>query len=208
MKIDIIKQLPLAEIKQLHKKYMVNDFPRNELRPYVTIQHLYFKQQYVVFGAYIGDELIAYSCFLLSQKSPVILLDYFAVVPQLRGTGLGSQFIQQLPQIVQTHYSHINTIVIECENPTMAENKKEKEIRNRRIGFYQKNGAVMSQCGWYAFGVDYILLFLPVCDKQSDVHIIKSDYTTLGKAVYQLYLSGFSLLSKPMTKKNLKYYSL
>ena len=204
MKINTIKRLNLDEIKQLHKQYMVNDFPKNELRPYPMIKHLYNKQQYAVFGAYSEDKLIAYSCFLLSEKSSLILLDYFAVIPPLRGTGLGSEFIKELPKIIQTHYKHINNIVIECENPNMAENIQEQETRNRRISFYKKNGAVVSKCGWYAFGVDYILLALPVCNKDN----IIPNNTTLGEAVYRLYLSGFSILSKPIAKKNLRYYSL
>ncbi len=69
---------------------------------------------------------------------------YFAVVPELRSRGYGSQILQVI------HEQHPDTrIVVDIEVEEDSKNAEELERRNRRREFYQRNG-------FDAFPVDYV----------------------------------------------------
>lgn len=61
------------------------------------------------------------------------LLDYFAIHPDYRGKGIGTEAFQ----LIKERYRHRN-FILEIENPNIEAENKEQRIK--RKSFYQKNG--------------------------------------------------------------------
>ena len=117
----------------------------------------------------------------------------------MRSRGIGSELFRAFAQIISKDYPNANAAVIECEAPYAAENPDEKKLRERRIGFYLKNGAVMTEHCWKAFGVEYNLLALPI----EGADITSVDF---GSEIHNLYLSSFGRLFAIYAKNKLKHW--
>lgn len=198
MKIDNIRRLSFDELKLLHRDCIKRDFPKNEVRPYSMVKKLANEKLYIAYGAYCNNKLVAYATFFNLPESPVVLLDYLAVQPQYRGTGIGSSFFSEFKGIVKKEFPYSSVIAIECENPQFATSTKDKATREKRINFYIRNGAVITQSTLYAFGVNYNLLAVYLDNSKQKIN--------LGESVYKLYLYGFKNLLKGFAEKNLKYF--
>ncbi|MCD8354439.1 MAG: GNAT family N-acetyltransferase [Clostridiales bacterium] len=99
---------------------------------------------------------MAYACYIQTQSSSYALLDYFAVVPELRGKGIGSEFLRSL----NGNVSAKRGVFIEAESPDSAKTEAERQTRERRIRFYLSNGAERTNAKCLLFGVDYNILFI------------------------------------------------
>lgn len=198
MRIDNIRKLSFDELKLLHRQCIKRDFPKNEVRPYSMVKRLANDMLYIAYGAYCNNTLVAYATFFNLPESPVVLLDYLAVQPEHRGTGIGSSFISEFKAIVKKEFPHSSVIAIECENPQYATTLEEKATREKRINFYIRNGAIVTESTLYAFGVNYNLLAVYLDNSKSKLK--------LGESVYRLYLYGFKNLLKGFAEKNLKYF--
>ena len=110
------------------------------------------------------EVLRAYAYFVADYEKRMLLLDYFAVIPDTRGNGYGSAALQQLREIC----ADWKGIVIEVENNELAEDEAVRDIRNRRIAFYTRNGCHMTTTRSYVFGVDYRIMVLPVADERAE----------------------------------------
>lgn len=152
-----LTRVDLQEFIYIYKNCIKRDFPKNERRPLFMIKPKYKKGMYDCFVLYENKKITAYACILKVKNNSAVLLDYYAVAPDKRGTGIGGKFIKALRKEIDC-----DGIILECEMPAKAKNSAEKNICNRRISFYVKNGAELSKYGWYAFKVDYNLLWLPV----------------------------------------------
>ena len=198
MEITNIRRLSFEELCSIHENCIQRDFPKNEVRPLSMVKRLAKKGLYIAYGAYNNNKLIAYATFFNLPNNPVVLLDYLAVQPQHRGTGIGSSFLREFKGIVKAEFKHAQIIAIECENPEFSTTKQEKLIREKRISFYKQNGASLTNSKLYAFGVNYNLLALQLEKSNTGLQ--------LGKSVYDLYLYGFSFLLKPLAKNYLKHF--
>ncbi len=149
-----IRQLTCPELKEIYRSYMKDDFPLMELRPWFAIERAWEHSRYAAYGYYEGERLLAYAAFYLSDEHPFALLDYYAVLPDLRGSGIGTSFLRELlPAVLDS-----GGILIEAESADSAKTQEEKIQRQRRINFYLKNGAVMTGVNCQLFGVDYNIL--------------------------------------------------
>ena len=82
------------------------------------------------------------------------LLDYFAVVPERRGQGTGTEILKDLsPEKLSC-----SCILIESESVEGASDPEERETRERRIRFYEKCGAVNTGAAALLYGVEYDIL--------------------------------------------------
>lgn len=175
-----IRQLSLAEFETLYKERIAADFPRGERRPLFAIRGLYRKGQYVCIVLDEGG-ILAYAAFIYHNATGSVLLDYFAVAKDLRGSGIGSRFLAMLQE-----YWDKDGIILECEAPESATNAEETSIRNRRIAFYERGGAVVTTYRWQAFGVAYRILWLPINRQAAEVDIVKE-----LPFLYQCSMPGF-----------------
>ena len=139
----IVKPLSRPQWHQLYQTAMVRDFPASELKSVSMLEQLEDKGWYTFLGFYQEESpetLLAYA--LLIQTGPgAVLLDYFAVSPALRGGGIGGQVLELLKQWA---FQKAPMLLAEVEDPDFAFEEGDRSIRNRRIGFYQRNDFFLS----------------------------------------------------------------
>ena len=127
-----VRKLSLSEIKAIHETHMPEAFPPRELRPYSSIKALYEGGNYMGYGLFEDEKLAAYAYFAKADRRPFALLDYFAVLPALRGNGLGSRFFTLLCAELEA----IDGLLLEVESVESAPDESQRAVRRRRIAFY------------------------------------------------------------------------
>lgn len=182
------KLLSLEEAETVYKEHAHKDFPADELKPFSTIKKLWNNGRYKCHGFY-GEEhhqLCAYAFIMVDEDTDMLLLDYLAVCEEMRGTGCGTAVLKLLKQ----DYINWNGIIFEVEDDDSTDLEEEKQIRRRRIAFYEKNGVVMTNVKSSVFGVDYKLMVMALGSAAPEEHLddkITSVYKKmLPKKVFQL----------------------
>ncbi len=155
-----IKPLQLKEIKAVYKEHAYHDFPASELKPFLMIRKLYHNGCYKCYGFYeqADDKLQAYAFIMADDAANMLLLDYFAVCGEVRGTGYGSASLALLKEACREW----DGLIFEVEDDDSTDIEEEKLLRRRRISFYERNGVKMTKERSSAFGVDYRLMILPL----------------------------------------------
>lgn len=153
-----IKTLDAGTLRQLYDSHMKEDFPPSELRPYFSMKRLMESGNYRCFGYDDGTGLLAYALFAV--KGSAALLDYYAVSPELRGQGVGQKFLGGLRDV--SAEMGVPYVLIEVESVESAETEEEREVRRRRIRFYEHCGCRMSRVKSFLFGVEYSIMYLPL----------------------------------------------
>ncbi len=153
-----IVELTDSEFKPIYRQYLRKDFPFMECRPWFSIQRAFRQGCYTAYGYKEDTQLLAYASLMAGEGSPYRLLDYYAVLPDRRGQGIGSAFLTALTSAV----SGMDGIFIEAENPAFARDTKEKQTRQRRLSFYQHGGARLTGVSTRLFRVEYTILYVPV----------------------------------------------
>jgi len=188
----MITELGFQEFAALYQTHLTRDFPANERRPLAVLKSLYQKKRYTCLVLQEKGNLIAYGSFLFDAHLSSVLMDHFAVIPERRGGGTGSRFLHEL----QAHWDR-DGIIIESELPEKAKSPEDRLIRERRIAFYERNGAALSPFGWRLFSVDFNLLWLPIKKELPEVDIcteIQSLYALHGpEALLQLATKLYKL---------------
>ena len=167
--------LNTEEIKTIYNKYMVKDFPPDELKPLSSMMDMLSRGIYACYGLYEGENLLAYA--YLTILDDFVLVDYLAVVSQHRGSGVGTKLLSELKGILKG-----KTIIIECENPDFATDPQDKTTKLRRIEFYKRSGFVLSGVSSRLFNVEYVILTFPEC-KNSAFGLEKLYLQMLGQKV-------------------------
>ena len=151
---EVTKKSPwLPQVKALYK----SAFPANERIP---IKHLLddkIKREFWAFFDKDDGENAAAPKFCGFSNSithgSITNIIYFAVMPELRCRGYGSQILQVIRE------QHPDTrIVVDIEVEEDSKNVEELERRNRRRDFYQRNGFNASPFDYIWQGEHYRLL--------------------------------------------------
>lgn len=153
----MIRELTLNEIQTTYQQHLINDFPQDEVKPLAIIEKLYQEKQYRCFGLFNSqNQLLAYAYLATFQQSNLksYLLDYYAVVSTYRNQGHGSQLLQALLKQLGDY-----CLLVEIEDLQKASTAKEKQIRQRRLNFYQQNGLKLTKVSAYLYGVDYQIMY-------------------------------------------------
>ncbi len=201
-----IRQLGLDELKEIYVIYMEDDFPRAELRPFSSIKKNYEEGNYNGFGFYEGDRLLAYACYYSYPGSKEALMDYFAVVPELRGKGVGSAFLRMMA----SQLPEGDRILIEAESADTAKNEADRIERERRLSFYERNGAILTGVRCLLFTVDYEILVIGAGGQADDgetaaQRLSPEDYMGMIHRVYMnLYKPIFGRLCRLYIKDDQK----
>lgn len=153
-----MKQLSSIEVEQIYQTYMVNDFPKEELKPLASILNMMEKGIYQAVALFEKDTVCAYGFFVLGKQFTYGLLDYFAVVKEKRGQGIGHRFFAEMAPFMKEHFPMAKAIYIECEDTAFAKNENERVQRMRRIAFYEDNQAQITPLKASVFGVEYVIL--------------------------------------------------
>lgn len=153
-----IQKLEIPQLEKLYHAHMEKDFVPQELRPWHSVKHLTEQGCYATFACREEGQLVAYAAFARCEAG--VLLDYFAVVPQLRGKGVGSWFFRELKGVFPQFEAPC--IFIEVESLESACSPEEREVRRRRIQFYQRCGCEGTPIFAHLFGVEYQIMTFPL----------------------------------------------
>ena len=126
------RKLTRKEIESVYSLYMKKDFPKDELKPLSMINRSLDKGQYFCYGIFDDDKLCGYACFVSIDidSKQCCLLDYFAVLSDMRDKGIGSAFLR----LLKDELDPAEIVLCESESPEGTEND-ELVTRKRRIAF-------------------------------------------------------------------------
>ena len=181
-----------SEIEQVYVSRMTLDFPADELKPLETIFRALRCGQYRCIGLSDGSRLLGYAYFIILRHETRmnLLLDYFAVDAGLRGRGIGTAFLQKLPDT----FPEADTVMIEVERPDAAETDADRGLRSRRKAFYLRGGCRETGLKARIFGVPYDILQYPL-SAEPDLDTLRSYYDACYRQILtkQLYLANIEI---------------
>lgn len=184
-----VQLLSPAELTEVFHTHMVQDFPANELKPLDTLLTLQKKGLSRCYGFYDADKLVAYALLVQQPQGNYLLLDYLAVCTPFRSHGYGSQCLQLLKETCRTQY---HGLLAELEQPEMTEVAEEKEIRQRRIGFYERNGLRKTNTYATLFQVPFTIYYFPFGHDPGDdilyTELEKIYHTIIPPQLYDQYV--------------------
>lgn len=149
MEIRLTPAATAEQLSQIEQLYM-EAFPREERKPFPllieksregTVDILSIESGN---GPMIGEAILA-------RDNELILLDYFAIVPQFRGNGAGSHALQSL---LARYSGHKFMLEIESAFHPVPD----LELRQRRKKFYLRNGMVCMDYTVSLFGIEMEVL--------------------------------------------------
>lgn len=157
----IIRKLDIRELTDIYTTHSVRHFPADELKPLSSITRMAEGGTYAGYGLFESKEekqLLCYAFFTILPGRRNILLDYFAVMEAYRSHGIGSLFLQHMKSTVRDY----DGLLIESEDPDYSSGNAELATRNKRLAFYEGNGALFTGILAEVFGVHYRILFFPI----------------------------------------------
>ena len=189
----LLRILDTEEISDIYNRYMVNDFPKAELKPLAHIINTTKKGLCFSVGMFKGagekeEVLLGYAVFILPDGYKYGLLDYLAITGKNRGKGYGHIFFSLVKDFFNIHFPHIKGIFVECESVEGAADTKEKSGRIRRIDFYKDCGCIETRLGSRLFGVEYSIL---IFNMEADIEGKISDSETWRNALNYIYKKMF-----------------
>lgn len=154
-----IKKLENAKITSIYDTYMKLDFPAAELKPLNHILKGLEEGYGFSLGLYEDERLAGYAVFILCKETKCALLDYFAILSDRRGEGLGHRAFLLFNTYFKENLPLVEGLYIESERVAAAENEEQRLTRERRIAFYESCGCEMTDLRAVLFGVDYSVLY-------------------------------------------------
>lgn len=151
-----LRLLNREERAEVYEAHLRQDFPEDERKPLPLLEALIAAGINSFWGCFRDGELVGYYVLASAKDSPLLLLDYLAVVPEKRDTGCGTEILRQLVERLPAG----QWLCIESERPEAVPEGAEREMRERRLRFYRRSGAVRTPVHVLLFDVDYALLVL------------------------------------------------
>lgn len=151
-----LRSLSENALTAVYNTEMQRDFQPDERKPLSMILEALAHGEYEAYGIYAAAsqeenaERVGYAFFV--RLPGVRLLDYFAVSPQLRGTGIGSDFIRMLAE----DGDETECLLLETEDPEQIPD----ETAARRLRFYLRNGCTDTGVRSELWGVPYQVLLV------------------------------------------------
>lgn len=196
MNLTHVKKLELDEIKRIYDTHMHEAFPPSELRPYENMKLLHNSGNYVCYGLYEDETLLAYAYFALKKGGSYILLDYLAVLSGKRGGGIGSRFLT----LIREEMREFDGVLIEVESLESAETDEETAVRTRRIDFYMRNGFEKTDAKCLLYGVDFSIMALPIKKPVPQSEIVLSELSSIYHVMFDDVL--YSRICHPFLRKS------
>ncbi|MBQ8663819.1 MAG: GNAT family N-acetyltransferase [Eubacterium sp.] len=148
MKLE--KAITPEQLKPVYELY-IDAFPEIERKPISLIEEKVAEGSSEVFSIMDGDEFVGFAIYVIGRD--LVLLDFFAILPEKRCGGYGSKvFPLLMSQYPGKHF------LLEIEDPDGDVEEQEKELRRRRKAFYLRQGMVSMPFLIDLFGVEMEVL--------------------------------------------------
>ena len=156
-------------------------FPDSERKSYKQLETAFKKAILQIIEITSGENFVGFILANSLDKNGYLQVDYFAILPEFQGRGYGTQAINKLKQISNKYKG----IFIEVEKLGLGKDKKENDLRQRRMQFYKKLGFIELNSDFILYKVVYTPLLLPIINKiESEdkiiIDIFKIYYATIG----------------------------
>ncbi len=149
-----IRLLDDEERRSIYHGQLQKDFHSSEIKSYSLMEKLAAEQKYPCYGLFEQGALKGYAFFVKDKKT--LFLDYFAVLREYRNEGLGGCFLRELQKYV---IKEDLALFAEVENPAYACEEESRDLMNRRIQFYLRNGFRLSKVWCRVFTDEYIIIY-------------------------------------------------
>lgn len=158
-----LKAFPLEAFNALYAR-MERDFPRNERPGRLQMRRLLKRRVCRALSLYRDDALAGYVTYI--RRAGDVMITFLAIEPEMRGMGCGSALLKLLTQ----RFRDADCLILEVEHPDFTRDKEEREIRLKRIAFYERAGfRLMRDVQYSAFGVAMQLMALPIGNSFAEV---------------------------------------
>ena len=147
-----LRKMKECEVTEIYEKHMCIDFPPLELKPLHSILDMMERGIYDSHLVYDGEEPVGYALVLMPQECSYGLLDYLGVFSEKRNQNYGGRILASLKELYPE-----KKIVIESEYP---EDAPDQVMAERRLKFYERNGAVDTGVESNVFGAHYVNMIL------------------------------------------------
>ncbi|MDP4094577.1 MAG: GNAT family N-acetyltransferase [Bacillota bacterium] len=188
-----IREMKQSDLKEIYS-HIKKDFIPGEYPPFAVLAEQFKTGKFEGYILYKDKTDLAYSICTSDSRNGYVLLSLLAVFPEYRGSGFGTNFVKQLI----TMYKDKMSMIVEVEKPETAKESKERELRLKRIGFYERLGFYLIP------GIDYSiwdislhLMAVPLKASPEDIN------SRIGDIMYQIYLElmGQRYMNKMYLKK-------
>lgn len=187
-----IKPLSPEEFSEIYLTYMVKDFPDSELKPLERILETMQTGLSVTYGLYTEGEnpseaLRGYAVFVIPQGLRYGLLDYLAILPAYRGSGIGQWFFSEIPQILLHKNPKLQGFFIETEAVAFALDEVQRLVREKRNAFYKRCGCLPAKLGSRLFGVTYTVLYFVTVNNSDNENLPKPSKNDLDNVYKHMF---------------------
>ncbi len=146
-----IRNMHLSELEDIYKR-ITEDFAQGEYPPF---DKLYKQLEANIQKGWIlvhDGRDAAYSICAEGPENGFVLISFFAVYKEYRGTGIGTVFLEKLKEM----YSRSSGIIVEVEKAEDALHLEDAGIREKRMEFYSRAGFSL------VTGIDYVIWDVPM----------------------------------------------
>lgn len=133
------KILPQSLIEQIWK-ITEDSFPPQEREPCHVFLHTIENGKSILYVATRNNVVLGFTKLTRLAQTQIYLMEYLAVDSHNRNQGIGSSIIHFVRQDLDRHPKA--GILLEVEPPAAAQGE-ERQLRERRIRFYQRHGAAL-----------------------------------------------------------------
>jgi GNAT superfamily N-acetyltransferase len=189
-----VRAIEIRELKNIFK-HIRQDFAKGEYAPYTVLKHQLQKGLQDGLVLQKAGKDTAYAICAAGHENGYVLISLLAVYAEFRQKGFGSIFIEEIKE----KYKDKNGIIVEVEKPEGATSPEEREIRLKRMRFYEKAGFYqVPNIDYSIWDVPMHLMIFPLRTPAEDIN------RNIGRIMYDIYLQ---LMSKHFIHK-LKFTAL
>jgi ribosomal protein S18 acetylase RimI-like enzyme len=176
------------------RSIFISSFPAPERGDFDELVSDIAKGVRVLFAALTKGDFIGFAVTLRLKPSDIHVLEYLAVDEAHRNRGIGAQLLRGAGGMLKTQ-SNAEAIILEVE-PDDEGGAEERQLRARRIQFYQRLGAKLIDCALHYCApnlagvgtVNFRLMWLPLTERTA-----VPTGTSLRNCLINLYSQSYEL---------------